>query len=277
MKINNSSRVRSIVLLAMIAIVAVFVWDSHTNTHARKKEEPLVIAYGDDIAGLVLQKALQDLPAERADIGLDAINMGDCCGSNAQFALSTGEVDVAVLCPDALIDLEETGKQYTVLGELVYDGNVLVRRPDSPSELSVIGYMNGRDEQRQLLEEVFGTDKDLQPMFASALPYALENKAVDAIMLDAALALKLNYPTESISDEVVTSIMIVQDELMSDVRLQELIAGYNETVQSLADEDVLLEMLCEYLETENKEEVAEVWKTVTVRFGSLQTGTKRKP
>jgi len=265
------------ILFAVIAIVVVFAWDFHADTSARKNEEPLVIAYGDDVAGLVLQKALKDLPAERADIGLDAINMGDCCGSNAQFALSTGEVDVAVLCPDAMLDLEETGKQYTVLGELVYDGNVLVRRPDSPSELSVIGYMNGRDEQRQLLEEVFGADKDLQPMFASALPYALENKAVDAIMLDASLALKLNYPTESISDGVVTTVMIAQDALVSDARLQELITAYNDTVEALADEDILIEMLCDYLETENKEEVAEFWKTVTVQFGSLQAGIKRKP
>jgi|GEM_PF-650660 len=277
MKISNSSNTRKIILFAVVALAAVFVWVFHTNTRSCEKEEPLVIAYGDDIAGLVLQKALKDLPAERADIGLDAINMGDCCGSNAQFALSTGEVDVAVLCPDAMIDLEETGKMYTVLGELVYDGNVLVRRPDSPNELSVIGYMNGRDEQRQLLEKVFGTDKELQPMFASALPYALENQAVDAIMLDAALALKLNYPTESISEDMVTSVMIVRDELVSDVRLQDLIAGYNDAVESLADEDILIEMLCDYLETEDKEEVAAFWKTVTVQFGSLSEGIKRKP
>ena len=77
-------------------IMAALVW-KHTGAPSHALEEPLVIAYGDDIAGIILQKALADLPAERADIGLDAINMGDCCGSNAQFALSTGQVDVAVL------------------------------------------------------------------------------------------------------------------------------------------------------------------------------------
>ncbi|MBR4990361.1 MAG: hypothetical protein IKY96_04265 [Oscillospiraceae bacterium] len=232
-------------------------------------EEPLVIAYGDDIAGIILQKALKDLPAKRSDIGMDAINMGDCCGSNAQFALSTGQVDVAVLCPDAMQDLAEAGKQYTVLGELVYDGNVLVTRPDSPDALAVIGYMNGRDEQRDLLEEVYGQEVDLQPMFASALPYALENKAVDAIMLDASLALKLNYPTKSISSGEVTSVVIVQDDLLSDPRLKELVAACNETVRQLSDEAVLIDMLCDYLETDNQKEVADFWKSVTVQFGSL--------
>lgn len=255
-------------LLAVTVIVAALVW-KHTGAPSHAVEEPLVIAYGDDIAGIVLQKALKDLPAERADIGLDSVNLGDCCGSNAQFALSTGEVDVAILCPDAVADLAETGKQYTVLGELVYDGNVLVTRPDSPEELKIIGYMNGRDEQRVLLEQVYGENVDLQPMFASALPYALENQAVDAIMLDVSLAMKLNYPTKSISDGMVTSVVIVQNELLPDPRLEELIAACNETVEALADEETLVEMLCEYLETENKKEVAAFWKSVTVRFGSL--------
>ena len=268
MKKGGKSRFLPALLLTATVIMAALVW-KHTGAPSHVVGEPLVIAYGDDIAGIILQKALKDLPAERADIGMDAINMGDCCGSNAQFALSTGQVDVAVLCPDAMQDLAETGKQYTVLGELVYDGNVLVTRPDSPDTLAVIGYMNGRDEQRDLLEEVYGQGVDLQPMFASALPYALENKAVDAIMLDASLALKLNYPTKSISSGEVTSVVIVQDDLLSDPRLEELVAACNETVRQLSDEAVLIDMLCEYLETDNQKEVADFWKSVTVQFGSL--------
>ena len=268
MKKGGKSRFLPALLLAATVIMAALVW-KHTSAPSHVVGEPLVIAYGDDIAGIILQKALKDLPAERADIGMDAINMGDCCGSNAQFALSTGQVDVAVLCPDAMQDLAETGKQYTVLGELVYDGNVLVTRPDSPDTLAVIGYMNGRDEQRDLLEEVYGQEVDLQPMFASALPYALENKAVDAIMLDASLALKLNYPTKSISSGEVTSVVIVQSDLLSDPRLEELVTACNETVGKLSDEAVLIDMLCEYLETDNQKEVADFWKSVTVQFGSL--------
>ena len=268
MKKGGKSRFLPALLLAATVIMAALVW-KHTSAPSHVVGEPLVIAYGDDIAGIILQKALKDLPAERADIGMDAINMGDCCGSTAQFALSTGQVDVAVLCPDAMQDLAETGKQYTVLGELVYDGNVLVTRPDSPDTLAVIGYMNGRDEQRDLLEEVYGQEVDLQPMFASALPYALENKAVDAIMLDASLALKLNYPTRSISSGEVTSVVIVQSDLLSDPRLEELVTACNETVGKLSDEAVLIDMLCEYLETDNQKEVADFWKSVTVQFGSL--------
>lgn len=268
MKKGGKSRFLPALLLTATVIMAALVW-KHTSAPSHVVGEPLVIAYGDDIAGIILQKALKDLPAERADIGMDAINMGDCCGSNAQFALSTGQVDVAVLCPDAVQDLAETGKQYTVLGELVYDGNVLVTRPDSPDTLAVIGYMNGRDEQRELLESVYGQEVDLQPMFASALPYALENKAVDAIMLDASLALKLNYPTRSISSGEVTSVVIVQDDLLSDPRLEELVTACNETVGKLSDEAVLIDMLCEYLETDNQKEVADFWKSVTVQFGSL--------
>ena len=277
MKKNGKPNTGAALLLTVIVIAAALAWFIRAGAPSRTQEDPLVIAYGDDIAGLVVQKALADLPAERADIGLDTVNMGDCCGSNAQFALSTGEVDVAILCPDAMNDLKEVEDLYIELGQLVYDGNVLVTRPDSPEDLKVIGYMNGRDEQRVLLEETYGQGVDLQPMFASALPYALENKAVDAIMLDVSLAAKLNYPTRPISDGVVTTIMIVREALVSDPRLQALIEAYNAAVAELQEEEAVIQMLCDYLETEDTKEVSAFWKTVTVRFGSLQTETKRKP
>lgn len=276
-RIGKSEAAGIALLLAVIAMVVALAWNFHASAPSHTEEEPLVVAYGDDIAGLIVQKALADLPAERAEFGLDAVNMGDCCGSNAQFALSTGEVDVAILCPDAVTDLEEAGKQYTVLGELVYDGNVLVTRTDSPGELAVIGYMNGRDEQRALLETVFGGGAALEPMFASALPYALENKAVDAIMLDVSLAIQLDYPTRSISEGEVTSVVIARNDLVSDPRLQTLVAACNAAVEELRDEDRLIEMLCEHLETNSTEEVSDFWKTVTVRFGSLQTETSARP
>lgn len=277
MKKNGKPNIGAALLLTVIVIAAALAWFIRAGAPSRTQEDPLVIAYGDDIAGLVVQKALADLPAERADIGLNTVNMGDCCGSNAQFALSTGEVDVAILCPDAMNDLKEVEDLYIELGQLVYDGNVLVTRPDSPEDLKVIGYMNGRDEQRVLLEETYGQGVDLQPMFASALPYALENKAVDAIMLDVSLAAKLNYPTRPISDGVVTTIMIVREALVSDPRLQALIEAYNAAVAELQEEEAVIQMLCDYLETEDTKEVSAFWKTVTVRFGSLQTETKRKP
>lgn len=268
MKANGKPAMALPLLLVVGIIVAALIW-RHMSAPSRPETQPLMVAYGDDIAGILVQKALADLPAQRAEIGLDSINLGDCCGSNAQFALSTGQVDVAVLCPDAVTDLEEAGKQYAVLGELVYDGNVLVTRPDSPEAFQVIGYMNGREEQQELLERVYGEAVDLQPMFASALPYALENRAVDAIMLDAALAIKLNYPTQSISDGEVTSVVIVRKELLGDPRLEAFRSACNSTVDALADEEMLVEMLCDYLETENEKEVSAFWKTVTVRFGFL--------
>ena len=257
-----------LLLLAPVLIMIALVVKT-TGASLHTKEPPLVIAYGDDMGGVVLQSALKCMTADYKRTQLDAINMGDCCGSTAQFALSTGQVDVAILCPDAVRDLEDNGKKYSGVGDLVTDGNVLVRRPDSPETLAKSGYMNGRKEQEQLLIAVFGDSCETVPMFASALPYALENRAVDAVMMDAALAIKLGYPMETISSGEVTSVMIVQNHLLEDPRVEELKKAINETVQSFSDEEKACELLCSYLDTDNTEEVIALWKTVTVQFGSL--------
>ena len=269
----KGKRGRRTAALCLALLLALSAAALAKKARSADRTSPLTVACGDDLAGILFSELLEGGNARQLTLGLEYVSLGDCCGSNAQFALSTGEVDVAVLCPDAAAELLESGA-YTDCGAVLLDGNVLVTRPDSPAEPAVIGYMNQREEQRQLLEVLYdpGTVR-LQPMFPSGLPYALENGAVDAIVLDASAALRLGYPAKPLSEGVVTSALIVRSALLEDPRLQEFLQQYRNFADSLSDDAVLSRVLCRYLETDRPEEVIHYWKTMNVQFGSPAMGT----
>lgn len=272
--INGMGR-RHIAAFCLI-IIAIFAGVVFIKISVNKTEESqLKVGCGDDLAGAIFGTLLESAGAQKIDLGaVDFVGLGDCCGSNAQFALSTGDIDVALLCPDAAREILLSG-DYIDYGPIIYDGNVLVTRPDSPTQPSVIGYMNQRDEQLALLEETYDMScVDLQPMFPSGLPYALENRAVDAIVLDGLAAMRLGYPVQPLSDGVVTTSLIVKKSLIEDERLKELIHQYQIFIDSLSDDVLLGQLLCSYLETDSQEEVVEYWKTMNVQFGSLTTEIK---
>ena len=62
MKKSGKTGILPVFLLAATVTMAALVW-KHTSAPSHVVGEPLVIAYGDDIAGIILQKALKDLPA----------------------------------------------------------------------------------------------------------------------------------------------------------------------------------------------------------------------
>ena len=238
--------------------------------------EDLTIACSADAAGMIIRSMSDNGDFDLISEEVDYFEMGDCCGSHAQFALSTGEVDVAIMCPDAVMSLLARDEGFEVLGVVVYDGNVLVKRPNSPSELSVIGYMNHRTEQLRILKDNFGEDVTYQSMVPGALGYALENGVIDAAMLDVVTALKMGYPMQSISEGEPSSLMAVRADLIGTPELNEFIERYNKTVSSLNDED-LVRLLENYVGTEYERKEIDLWKTLNVwetlnvRFSFLTT------
>lgn len=262
--------------LSIICLSAGITGFLSSCSRGESAEETLVVACGDDLAGIVVQSVVEQNNITIEKLGMDYMSVGDCCGSNAQFALSAEEVDIAVLCPDAVKNLQDAGKDYEVLGTVVYDGNVFVKRADSPENPEVIGYMNKRTEQLELLQEIYGTDKNYRPVFASALSYALENKDIDMAVMDITTALKLNYPMEPATSGVPTSIMVVKRERneVENQVLQQFIEDYNEKIEGLENDKNAGELLSRYLEIEPSEEVLSNWNHMNVQFGFLTMETE---
>ena len=55
MKKNGKPNIGAALLLTVIVIAAALAWFIRAGAPSRTQEDPLVIAYGDDIAGLVVK------------------------------------------------------------------------------------------------------------------------------------------------------------------------------------------------------------------------------
>ena len=147
----QSLRRKNRIIYGLIILLTVCSCVSCTEG-SQSADDKIIIACGNDTAGILVKKTVASCTqAEQADI--DAQQVGDCCGSNSQFALSTGDVDVAVVCPDAVQFLPEGGKDYMVVGTVVYDANLVVRKTGTSELPASIGYMNNRVNQIETANE----------------------------------------------------------------------------------------------------------------------------
>ena len=267
----HSLRRKNRIIYGLIILLTVCSCVSCTEG-SQSADDKIIIACGNDTAGILVKKTVASCTqAEQADI--DAQQVGDCCGSNSQFALSTGDVDVAVVCPDAVQFLPEGGKDYMVVGTVVYDANLVVRKTGTSEIPASIGYMNNRVNQIDLLRDKYGDGPELKQMYASGLSYALETDAVDAVVLDALTALALGYPFEKLSEGQPSAVMVIRKDLADDERFISFAEHYNEVVDSLRDTDELKDLLNSYLEEEHGEagmEVLPLWQEMGVTFGKIE-------
>ena len=236
----------------------------------------LVVACGNDLGGLVIQAALEKGMASGIDFGADEAFIGDCCGSTATFTLSTGDVDVAVLCPDAVVDLRESDDDFIELGTVVYDGNVLVSPTGDFSECKKIGYMDSRNEQLEDLKTFVGEkDVEYRALFTFATASALANGLIDAATMDVATAARSGFPAVAFTSGKPTSVLVARGSLAEDERLEQLVNVCNSYLSELQQEgEELTQKLCELFENDNRDEVMSWWQNSTTRFGSDLKMTK---
>ena len=243
------------ILLAAMAAALRFLFSPAGKT------EQLKIVCGDPAAALVMRSLSSDLWKV---LNGEYVEFSDCCGSQAQFSMAAGEVTAAVLCPDAAASLTEQDSAYVILGPVTLDTYVVVRRPNDRKALRTFGYMNQREEQARCLRENYGSGISLVPMFPAALGYALENGAVDAVVMDVLTALKLGYPMKPLSHDMVTSVMAVRRDKLNDSGFLSFLSAWNAQVDRLSAEDIRALVRRELSEI-NGEEAGDLWMPTTMR------------
>ncbi|WP_157150840.1 ABC transporter substrate-binding (seleno)protein SaoB [Brachyspira sp. SAP_772] len=259
-----------IIVFSIIFVICFLLFQNYKNYKLDKKDT-ITIACGNDASGMLFDYIINTKKNSNIEFSnIDYIQFLDCCGSQAEFAFISGRVDMAVLCPDAAFQLVSIDTNYYIVDSIVKGSNILVYYNESYDDDNIkpknIGYMNKRLLQEILLKEKY-SNSNYYPMLSTALPYALEKKTVDAVLIDIILALKIKEARfKKIDTEEVDYYLVASKKLKDTLMLNNFIKAYNEAVNDIEDEIILSNMLVNYLDISNSEGEIKTWKTMGVKF-----------
>ena len=221
----------------------------------------------DNTGGLPIQWMLRDDAKTRARASFlpdEIIPTADCCSAAAQWTMSGGQVDIAVMCPDAAASLLEKDPRYALLGTIVVNSDILVTRQENDSRK--VGVMQGRRYQADILSSRFDSS-DIVTLFSSGIGYALEKKFLLGGVIDALTAWRLPGAKEPLSSrDVATYVLVLSKTFASSSEFSGFVARFNESVEELSTPDGLRNavLLCKGLRW-NQEDV-EQWIRLRIKF-----------
>jgi hypothetical protein len=261
---NNS---RSLLYGGIIVTVIIYLGLS-TLLSPRVEMSGLRIACNDDAAGLLIKYLAGEDSAALKVVNMSYQQLHDCCSSQTELALSAGNFDLAVLCPDGADQLIASGQPYQILGAVVINAKVLVTKEDTVPR--TVGYMNAREIQKELVWSNLNRSIEMKPILPAGLPYALERNAVEGIVLDVLGALKIDGYRTPLPSEYPTSVLVVHKDLHDSPELASLIKAYNQAVGELNCPEILMLELVKNLEIENGSDEVKVWRKIGVQFQTIE-------
>ena len=236
----------------------------------KQNKNILRIAYTNDLSGFIFNDIENDKNNGLNIKDYKFMDLGDCCGSSAQFAFATNQIDMAIMCPDAVKYLDEINNDnYILLGSITYDSDVLIS-DKIKSDIKTVGYMNRRNIQKNILNDYFGNDVSLIPMSPLSLGYALKSNAIDAAYVDMSTYLQLDYSGITLTNDIVTQELVINKRVKNDSNIKKIVKLYNDKVAEISDDDKLYRFISKHLKLYDKEVVLKKWKNQKTKFGMLK-------
>lgn len=223
-------------------------------------------------AGLLVPYVLQE---KMTLSGIQAVHyeqqlLYDCCAATSQYALSSGHLDLAIMCPDAALTLIESNQRFEIVGSVLVNGDVFVLGSDRDVPATV-GISQKREYQRQMVHERFGKQSAAVPMLHAAVPFAFARHEVDAVVVDITRALNLTGTVQSGGDrnrDRVTAVLVARKSSASGDLYHQFLQNYEEAVRETAQPATLLRLLQNYLSPNIDMGDVHVWQQMNVRFVS---------
>ncbi|HHW41641.1 MAG TPA: hypothetical protein GXX19_10965 [Syntrophomonadaceae bacterium] len=235
----------------------------------RDRGSPWVkIGIPDDSSSILVSYAIrhQEIKAVIEPI-MESYSIKDCCSSTAHWALSSGSVDLAVLCPDAARVLVAKDKRYQIVGPVLVNSDVVVvRNQEQPRK---IGITQNRWYQKKIIRSLFGEECQVVPMLPEGLPYAYQKGHVDGVVLDVEKALQLpgtRISTRVNNQDLVTYVLVARRAFMHDPRFPRILQGFCKAAVALSNPETLQDALNSSAHNQVKGMEAGEWIRLKVRF-----------
>jgi hypothetical protein len=262
--------------LVLGAAVGLFSTQSFRSDNASK----IRIGAPDDTGGLVLQAMLlAEEPSHSVLVtNIEPHPFKDCCSSSSQWALSSDDLDGAVMCPNAAAKLIERDGRFQIIGPCVLNSDAYVTQGEgTPGK---VGVAHKREYQATIVRRRFGAECGTISMLPSSLPFALARGLVDGIVLDGLKAISIPEPrlVNALSGEtIVTYVFVIRKQFHRDPSVSPFVDGYGRTAAALNDPVVLAHWIGRLKGATWKDREIQEWKSLNVQFVSPWTAESRTP
>jgi len=238
------------------------------------------IGVPDGAAGMLFQYVLEEKHRQPSmhTVLYEPYMLYDCCASAGQYALSSGTLDLAVMCQDAAEALVAKDDRYSIVGPVMENSDIIFLHPDADLQAPTIAISQKREFQRKMVASNFAGRGKCMPMLHSAIPFAYARGIVDGAVLDIIKTRGLTgvaYPTAA-GEGVYTYVLVVRKTIAVTSGFAALMAEYDRAVREMALDERLLYLLKRYGSEEYTEGEVAQWKKLHVRFvsplGNHQSG-----
>lgn len=255
---------------SLAALLAVLLGAACTGQPS--KSESIRIGAPDGV-GFVLAKYAANKLTENTEVTRfpEVTEIFDCCSSTTQWALSSGSLDAAILCPDEAQALMKSDKRYMSLGPCLVN-SIIVMVKDR-SRVDTIGIARNRRYQQEVVARQFGLDSQTRQMLPQALPGAYQRGLVDGVIVEIEQALQMDgimLPVNHNGEDVVTYVLVVRKDLPG---RELLIQGFSSAADELNEQNNLQQAIGEYITCSNNENDAVRWLQTGLRFLTVNQDT----
>ena len=229
------------------------------------------IGVPDESAGLIVDYLIHEKGVNCALVTSDiaVYPIKDCCTASMEWALGSGELDMAIMCPEAADRLIQKDARFTILGPCMINSDIIVLAPAAPKTGLRIAVSHRRHFQRQMVYSTFGPDSRPVPMLQAGVAFAYTKGAVDGAVMD---VLKGFYLKEKMIQagengrEWTTYVFVVKKAFQQTPVFKNFMAVLKDAVPELNQPASLKQALKQYRKTELTDEMAEQWKTLNIKF-----------
>lgn len=171
-------------------------------------------------------------------------------------------MDLAIICKDAASEYVKVDKNFEIVGVLIKNSDLLLKRDRSPQK---IGVTQNRNYQKKLANSMY-KNAEIVEIISNALPYAIYNDIVDSAILDGVKALGLEEDVEYPKIETETYVLIVNKSFKKKEAYSAFVKAYNKSVNELRDKAALIDTIEKYKGIELSQKDKDVIKTWNLKF-----------
>jgi hypothetical protein len=255
---------------------------AYTLAFSGKQEDDAILQVGipDGATGLIASYVLQEKVGSHAikTVRFEPYTLYDCCAGASQYALGSGHLDIAILCPDAAQALVVKDRRFEIAGPVMVNSDILIIRPGADPHAPVIGVSQKRAYQQQMVARHFAGHGIAVPMFHTAVPFAYARGMVQGVVVDILKALRLEGTLATAAyqgHDVCTSVLVYKKSLKDSKHYQQFLAQYTQAVREMEDQKNLLRLLQTYVSAQITRGDVETWTKMNVRFTDPSTSPRQ--